>query len=208
MRPRLVIFDFDGTLADSFGWFLRAYDEVAEALGLRRIVAEEVPALRSEPPSALLRHFGVPAWRVPQLALRLRRLQARDIAQIRLFEGIGAMLGDLAARGTMLAIVTSNDSPNVRTVLGGHAAHFAHLACGAAVLGKRTKLCQVLRASGMLPGDALCVGDELRDLDAAQEAGIPFAGVSWGFADPAALHARGAAMVFSSPADILDRLAA
>lgn len=74
MHPRLVIFDFDGTLADSFDWFLRAYDEVAQTLGLRRIAPAELPALRGLPPRALMRHFGVPAWRVPQVALRLRAL--------------------------------------------------------------------------------------------------------------------------------------
>ena len=208
MRPRLIIFDFDGTLADSLTWFLGAYDEVAVSLGLRRIAPDEVPSLRGLQPRALLRHFGVPAWRVPQVALRLRRLQARDIAQIQLFDGVDAMLAQLAARGTLLAMVTSNDVPNVRNVLGRHARHFTHFACGAAVLGKRAKLRQVLRASRTAPEDALCIGDELRDLDAAQQAGIPFAGVSWGFADPAALRASGAAAVFSSPADILGRLTA
>ena len=207
MAPRLILFDFDGTLADSFAWFLRAYDEVADALGLRRIVPEEVPALRHLPPRDLMRHFGVPAWRVPQVALRLRALQARDVATIRLFPGIAETLAALSARGITLAIVTSNDARNVRAILGPDlAALIAHYACGAPVLGKGPRLRKVLRLARMAPTEAIAIGDELRDLDAAREQGIPFGAVTWGYADPDALRGADPAFIFATPHDIVDTL--
>lgn len=205
--PRAFVFDFDGTLADSFAWFLDAYDEAAAALGLMPIPRAEVPALRHLPPRALLRRFGVPAWRIPQVAARIRALQARDIARIGLFPGVPEMLVGLAERGIALAIVTSNTENNVRAVLGGAlAARFTHCACGVAVLGKGVRLRRVLRRAGVAPAEAIAIGDELRDLEAAKDQQIPFGAVTWGYADPEALRAAGADHMFSTPAEILERL--
>ena len=204
MAPRLILFDFDGTLADSFAWFLDAYDEAAAAFGLRPVPRAELPELRRLEPRALLRRFGVPAWRVPLVAARLHALQARDIGRIALFPGIAEVLEGLAARGVVLALVTSNQEANVRAVLGPHAALFAHYACGAPVLGKRTRLRRVLRRAGVAPADALSIGDELRDLEASNAEGIPFGAVAWGYADPGALRDAGAAVAFARPAEILD----
>ncbi|HYF06266.1 MAG TPA: HAD hydrolase-like protein [Acetobacteraceae bacterium] len=207
MNCRLAIFDFDGTLADSFAWFLDAYDEAAAALGLMPIPRDEVPALRHLPPRALLRRFGVPAWRIPQVAARIRALQSRDIARIGLFPGIPEMIAGIAARGVTLAIVTSNSEENVRAVLGeALSARFAHLACGVAVLGKGVRLRRVLRKAGVAPAEAIAIGDELRDLEAAQREGIPFGAVAWGYADPEALRAAGPARMFSTPGDVLAAL--
>ena len=46
MKYRLAIFDFDGTLADSFPFFIRVFDQLADRHGFRRIAPDEVPALR------------------------------------------------------------------------------------------------------------------------------------------------------------------
>lgn len=177
---------------------------MAEALDLQHIVPEELPRLRGLGARALMRHFGLPAWRLPQVAIRLHALQARDIGEIRLFDGVEEMLAGLAARGVTLAIVTSNAEGNVRDVLGPrNAARIARFACGAPILGKASRLRKVLRATGTAPQDALAIGDELRDLEAARRAGIPAGAVTWGFANVEALRAAGPAAMFSSPAEIL-----
>lgn len=122
---------------------------------------------------------------------------------------MGEVLAGLAARGTALAIVTSNDERNVRQVLGvANAACIVHFACGAPVLGKGARLRKVLRKAGVASSEAIAIGDELRDLKAAAEAGIPFGAVTWGYADPKALRAASPAMVFETPAEILAGLGA
>jgi phosphoglycolate phosphatase len=207
MRRRLAIFDFDGTLADSFPWFVEAYGEVAGELGLRVIPPAELASLRGRHAREVMRHLGVPAWRVPQLAARMRDLQARDIGRIALFPGIAEMLDGLAERGVVLAVVTSNAEANVRRVLGpAHEGRIAHYACGAPLFGKRSRFRRVLRAARTPPEAAFAVGDELRDLEAARAEGIPFGAVAWGYATPEALKLGGAAEVFAAPADILAHL--
>ena len=50
---RLVIFDFDGTLADSFPWVLRAMDDVADRFKFRRVREGELEELRTATPARL-----------------------------------------------------------------------------------------------------------------------------------------------------------
>jgi phosphoglycolate phosphatase len=207
MRYRLAIFDFDGTLADSFDWFLGAYDQVAGELGFRRVPAEEVASLRGVHARDILRRLEVPTWKMPQAAARMRALQARDIDRIGLFPGVAEMLEGLAARDVALAVVTSNAEANVRRVLGpDHARRIAHYACGAPLFGKRSRLRRVLRAARVPPAEAFAIGDELRDLEAARAEGIAFGAVSWGYGAPEALRGAGPTEVFAEPADILARL--
>ena len=77
-----------------------------------------------------------------------------------------------------------------------------HYACGAGLFGKPPKLRQVLRRYGMQPAEALYVGDEMRDAEAARAVGIAFAAVSWGFATPEALRRQTPERLFASVAEI------
>ena len=108
----------------------------------------------------------------------------RGIGQIRLFPGVGQLLADLAGRGVVLAVVSSNSIDNVRQVLGPeNAARIGHYECGASICGKRPKLRAVLRASGVPAVEAIAIGDEIRDLEAARAEGIAFGAVSWGYTE-------------------------
>jgi phosphoglycolate phosphatase len=150
-RYDLLIFDFDGTLADSFPFFVEAFDTVADTHRLRRLDRSRVDELRGCELPQLMRHIGLPRWKLLPVAMQFRALMAQDIASIRLFDGVRELLRAEAARGTVLALVTSNSEPNVRAVLGDDARLFAHVECGAALFGKRRRLRRVVQASGVPP---------------------------------------------------------
>ncbi|MEZ5833797.1 MAG: HAD hydrolase-like protein [Dongiaceae bacterium] len=184
MRYRFALFDFDGTLADSMNWFLGIFDQVADRFGYRRLKPGDRERLRGLETRAILQELGVPVWKLPRIAKHARDLATRDIDSIRLFPGAAEMLADVRARGVTIAVVSSNAEANVRRVLGPAADHVAHLACGARLFGKASKVRDVLRAAGANTGHTVLVGDEARDIDAAREAGIASAAVAWGYADP------------------------
>lgn len=207
MRYRLAIFDFDGTLADSFPWFLSVVNHLADEHGFRRIEEHEIESLRGQAARQIVAHLGVPAWKLPRVAHGMRQHMARDIGQIPLFPGVDRLLQGLAARGVRLAVVTSNSIENVRQVLGpGNAKLIQHYACGASMFGKRVKLRAVLRDSGVPAAGAIAIGDEVRDLEAARTEGIAFGAVAWGYTHPEALHAHDPEETFSSLEEILEKL--
>jgi phosphoglycolate phosphatase len=203
-RYRLAIFDFDGTLADSFGWFAGVFNDVADRYGFRRTEAHEVNDLRGRGAREVLARLGIPAWKLPLIARHIRLRMARDIDRIKPFPGTDAMLRGLAARGVRLAVVSSNSAANVRHVLGPDLAPLIHhYGCGASIFGKRPKLRAACRAAGVAPAETLCIGDELRDLWAARAEGIPFGAVSWGYTTPEVLRSAGPEEVFTSAEEIL-----
>ena len=205
MKYDLVIFDFDGTLADTFPFFVDAYGIVAEKHGLARLDHGQLDTLRTLDTRQLMAQVGLPLWKLPGVARHFRQLMAGRIEQIALFDGIPALLRQLAAQGTRLAIVSSNSAGNVRRVLGPEqAALFAHIECGAALFGKRSKLRRVVAASGVPRQRVLCLGDELRDIDAAHAEGLACGAVGWGYASTATLAAKGPERLFGS----VDELAA
>ncbi|HEY6554047.1 MAG TPA: HAD hydrolase-like protein [Vicinamibacteria bacterium] len=208
MRYRLAIFDFDGTLADSFSWFLGVMNRLADDHGFRRIEEHEIETLRGRTARQNFADFGVPAWKLPRVGRDFRRHMARDIALIALFPGGDRLLRGLAERGIRTAIVTSNSADNVRRVLGPeNSALIQHYACGVSIFGKRAKLRGVLRDSGIAAAEAICIGDEIRDQEAARAEGIAFGAVSWGYTNPEALLAYEPEEMFSTVDEILQKLA-
>lgn len=208
MRYKLVIFDLDGTLADSFPWFLANVNSVADKFGFRRVGDDEIESLRHAGPRELLAHLNVPRWKLPRISRHMRQLKAQHVG-IRLFPGVDDMLQALAAKGVAMAMVSSDHETNVRRTLGpANVARIEHFACGASVFGKATKFKRVMRRAGVGARDTLAIGDEVRDLEAARKAGISFGAVAWGFANPKALVARGSDEFFAAVNDIPTRFAA
>ncbi|WP_279359850.1 HAD hydrolase-like protein [Methylobacterium indicum] len=197
---RLVVLDFDGTLADTFPWFARVLPGVADRYGFRRPTADEVEALRALDARGVMRRLGVAGWKLPFIARHMHGLAARDAGALALFPGIPALLGRLREGGIALALVSSNREDVVRRVLGPDCAGLiGHYACGAGVFGKARRFAAVVRASGVSPGRVLCLGDELRDHAAAARAGLAFGAVTWGYTRGPALAAAGPAHLFATP---------
>jgi phosphoglycolate phosphatase len=207
MRYRLALFDFDGTLADSYAWFLGVVNRFADEHGFRRIEEPEIETLRGQSARQVMGALGLPAWKLPRIAHQMRREMATDIGRIALFPGMDQVLRGLADRGVELAVVTSNSQENVRRVLGPEISELIRCyACGASIFGKRPKLRAVLRASGIPAREAIAIGDEIRDLEAARAEGIAFGAVAWGYTRPEALRAHGPEEMFAEPGEILRRL--
>ncbi|WP_253372948.1 MULTISPECIES: HAD hydrolase-like protein [Methylorubrum] len=198
-RYRLVAFDFDGTLADTFPWFCANLNDVAARYRFRRVEASESERMRGLSARAILKDLRIPAWKVPLIARHMRALATRDAPQMRLFAGISEMLAGLDAAGFTLAVVSSNSEANVRCALGASAGDIRHYACGASLFGKARHLRAVARAAGIDPAAMLAVGDEIRDADAAAQAGCAFAAVAWGYNSPAALAGTRPAFLFAEP---------
>lgn len=179
----LVVFDFDGTLADSAAWMLRNLNVVGQRIGLRPISDEEAQQLRGMGHREMLRQIGLPLWKLPSLATEMRRRLRADLDEVKLFAGAAELLQRLDERGLRLAIVSSNSEENVRHVLGEVAeARIDVFECSASLFGKARKLRRAMQRLGIAPEATLCVGDESRDIEAAREVGAASGAVLWGYA--------------------------
>ncbi len=207
VRFRLVMFDFDGTLADTMPWVLGVSDRLADEFKFRHVDRSQINDLRSHDARTLLKLHQIPLWKVPLIAHRFRELMAAEISQITPFPGIPDLLRRLANQGRRLAIVTSNSTENVRSVLGPEIGGLIqHYEGGASIFGKRGKLKRVVRRSGVRPEQAIFIGDEIRDAQAARHAGLAFGGVCWGYTHPEALRIHAPALMFETIEDMASKL--
>jgi phosphoglycolate phosphatase len=206
---KLVIFDFDGTLADSARWLSEELNPLARRFGFREVSAAQIEELRGCDSRGVLARLGVPAWKLPFIARHLRRRMKQDAEAIPLVPGAKALLRRLAGQGVVLGVVSSNSADNVRRILGPEAAALVeHYACGAGLFGKAAKFRKVLRRARIAATETLCIGDETRDIEAARQAGLACGAVAWGYATRDVLAAGAPTWLFETPDEVATRLAA
>lgn len=204
MSYRLAIFDFDGTLADSFPFFVSVFNQIADTHGFRRVSADQAQHLRHHDTRTLMRHIGMPAWKLPLASRSFIGLMRENAEHIPLFDGIGEVLRTLDREGVRLAIVSSNSEQNVRLVLGpGLSALFGHYECGISMFGKAGRIRKVVKRAAVPAAHALYVGDQALDAEAARKAGVAFGAVSWGYAPIEALRRAAPDREFGTPAELL-----
>jgi phosphoglycolate phosphatase len=192
----LAIFDFDGTLADSFPWFIASLDQTADHFGLKRVDPDEIESLREMSSRDALNHLKVPMLKLPAITLYMHNLFAEGMHDIALFPGAADTLVALHEAGIKLALVSSNAEANVRPVLGAASEVIDHYACGASLWGKAQKFGGVLRALRQSRAHTISIGDEIRDIDAAHQAGLTAGVMTFGYNSRSALERRGPEFLF------------
>ena len=181
MRYSLVLFDFDGTLADSLSRALAIYHEIAPGLGLKPIL--DVEAARMMPTRKLLRHLGVRFWRLPRVLRAYQAAAAEHAHEQRLHPGIADVLRTLHASGHRLGILSSNREDVIRTCLRANGVEqlFAFVIGYPKLFGKAKALRAILKQEKLDRSSVLFVGDELRDLEAGRKTKVATVAVTWGF---------------------------
>jgi phosphoglycolate phosphatase len=202
MRYRLVVFDFDGTLADSLASVAAIFNRLAPRFRLRPLADPE--AARSVPTRQLLKQMGVSFWKLPRLVKAFRAEAAVGAESLRLFDGLAAALAELAGRGVALGVLSSNGEEAIRRCLraNGVEGYFAFVVGHPKLFGKAAALRRILKAERAARGEVLYVGDELRDVEAAAKAGVAVAAVTWGFHTEALLAAAGPTYLVRTPGEL------
>jgi phosphoglycolate phosphatase len=202
---RLAIFDFDGTLADSFTVFAESVNALAVRHRFRQVEQHEVHTLRQLGATEVLEELHLPLWRVPAVLSDFRKVMRQRIDEIQPFPGVIDALQTMAAQGHVkLALATSNSISNVKAVLGSSVLDcFAAVECGSSLFGKPHRLRRILATTQIDNAKAIYIGDEIRDAVAAQRVGVSFGAVAWGYTDPQALARVNPARIFYVPSDLL-----
>jgi phosphoglycolate phosphatase len=199
----LAIFDFDGTLADSLPWFVSSLDRTCDRFGLRRVKPEEIGTFRDLSSREVLNRLAMPRLRLPVLAAYMRRQFGENREKIPLFPGASDMLRSLHAAGVKIALVSSNAEDNVRHVLGPATHLVHHYACGASLWGKAVKFRRAVRTLRQSASTTTTIGDEIRDIEAARQAGLHAGAITFGYNSRNALASAHPDHLFDSYEDLV-----
>lgn len=179
-RNKAIIFDFDGTIADSFPTALRI---VHDLFGWH-LSQDDVSRLRGMKTLQILRELHIPLWRAPFLAAKVRRRMIAQMDQIPIIPGLDQTV-KLLAREYKLFVVSTNSAANVQAFLRRFDIDTAFVAlCGGALpWNKARMLKRLLRAQLLQKADTWYVGDTDMDIAAAHRAGIRAVAVAWGYSN-------------------------
>lgn len=206
MRYTFVLWDFDGTLADTFACMVSAYNKLAERRGLRSI--EDPEAARALTPQALLRTLHIPLLSIPSLLIGVLAAVRRDMPDVRLFPNIPEVLDTLRRKGCRMSVLSSNSRDNILACLqaNGVASHFESVIGYRRIVGKGEGIRRYLKDRCVAGERAVYVGDEVRDIAAARKAGIDVAAVSWGYNTRKLLNEHAPDFLIERPEQLLTLL--
>lgn len=199
----VIIFDFDGTIADSFDYvagFLAGESKAS------KLDDQQKAGLRGQPMAAMARQLGHHWWQLPRLFFRGRQRMGQAIKHVKPFTGMPEVIRKLHEEGHELFIVSSNAAGTVRAFLADQKLNscFLEVYGGISLFGKAPALRRLLRNQHIQRGNAVYVGDELRDVQAAQSVKLHVIAVTWGFARPDDLKALKPTAIAQNPTDLIN----
>ena len=216
MTPRrAVLFDFDGTFADTAPDLCAALNHLRAQQALAPLDVEAVRPYASMGARGLLRvGFGLTPDDAQFPGLReafLARYDAEVCAQSTLFEGIPELLRELGERDMRWGIVTNKATRFATRIVAALGVRPDCFVCGDSTPHLKPHPAPMLLAAQQLriePSDCLYLGDDLRDIQAARAAGMRPVAVEWGYTSPdtEGPASWNADFVLARPQDLIARL--
>lgn len=204
MEENVLIFDFDGTIADTFQHLIKISNRLSTQFHFNKVEPHEVEELKNKTSQEVCRHLKVTPLTIPFILAKAKRELHKDIASIQPREGIEKVLRDLKSAGYKIGILTSNSLKNVKKFLETHKLDlFDFIHTSPKFWGKGKGLCQLMDRNNLKPQEVIYIGDETRDIEAAQKAGIRVAAVTWGYNSPKILKKHNPDYLVDEPAELV-----
>ncbi|MBM3983106.1 MAG: HAD-IA family hydrolase [Planctomycetes bacterium] len=174
-----ALFDFDGTLADSFAAIAASTNHVRASYGLPALPEAEVRGYVGYGLAQLMADLA-PGAPVDEAVARYRAHHAGVmVAETRLMPGVAAALAELARRGVRMGVCSNKRVEFTRELVAalGLAEYFACV-LGPDDVGQRAKpdpamLLEGVNRLGTAATETLYVGDMIVDVQTARAAGLP-----------------------------------
>lgn len=175
---KAVIFDFDGTIADTLEEVIKILHDIAG----REFGKKRIEHFRGLTFHEMLTELGIPFYKIPFFVKFGREKLAKKILEIHLHKHARELFKQLEKRGYLTGIISSNLETNVRKFLKNKGVkEFDFIECGSTLFGKHFLLKKAIKRFGFRKDEVIYVGDEVRDIEAAHKAGIKIISVTWGF---------------------------
>lgn len=205
MDKNYIIFDFDGTIADTLELSFDIYNGIAQEYGCRPARKEDRELLKTRKPQEILMSYGITKLKLFALLLRIRKELAAHIPDVNPAKDIIPALRDIKNAGFSMGILTSNSARNVSMFLevNNLSDIFDFIYSGKSYFGKAKVIRRSLDHEKISPENVIYVGDETRDVEASRKAAISVIAVTWGLSPLEALAATHPDQIAETPEELL-----
>lgn len=206
MTQKVIIFDFDGTIADTVDALVNIANNLAVEFRYAQITPEELVRLRNLTSREIFNYSGIPLFKIPFLLKKVKRELRNKIPELKPIPGIQEALVELKDNGNRLGIITSNSKGNVKEFLKINNLDnlFEFIHPGVTIFGKNTIINNVMRQKHLKTQDVIYVGDETRDIEASKKAQVKVVSVTWGFNSEEALAKQNPDFLIHHPRELVE----
>lgn len=202
---KTIVFDFDGTLSDSMPIFLDVINILAREFDYPQVDQKREQELRMmSTKKFMLEELKLSKLHVMSFEKRAREECLKRVDDLVLFDGVKEVIQDLKEQGYRVGILSSNSQEVIESVLQRYNVRVDFVYSGSSLFGKSRVIGAMLKEHKITKDDVVYVGDELRDVEACQTAGVNMVAVDWGFNAKEAFKAVGVDAV-SSPQELLQK---
>jgi len=196
-----LIFDFDGTICDSFDALLEVINPILKKIRKSELTKEEI---REKGSPRLLKERGIPKILLPIIVIYVRHKLAQIIPNQKPFTNIRRVVMDLSKKHT-LGIVTSNSTKNISEFLKNNDLDkfFTFVYQSVNYLDKSARISNALVEHNLKSKNSYFIGDETRDIHAAKHAGIKAIAVTWGLEGETLLKTANPDRIINKPTELL-----
>lgn len=200
-----VIFDFDGTIADSLDLALEIYEEMSIKYNLKKVTKDELQMLSNMTIKDKLKYAGVPFYKIPQISIDSLIRYKQLIHDLKPFSSIREMLLELKKMGLLISIISSNSIENINEFLHKSDFEFFDQVISANNLfGKDITIKRYMKEFKVAKEEIIYVGDELRDIEACKKIPVKIIAVTWGFDSQQLLESEKPDYLVHSPREIVE----
>ncbi len=204
MKIPILVFDFDGTIADTHHFIVQISNQLAKEYNFSQMTSEEAEMLKDKTTQEIIKHLNVPFLKIPAILARAKLEFSKGVDALSPFAGLKEILWDLKRSGIALGILSSNSLENVARFLENNQINmFDFIQTTTKVWSKDTSLRKLMKQRGFSAQEVLYVGDEVRDITAAKRLGVRVAAVTWGYNSSNALKKHQPDFLLDKPQDLL-----
>ncbi|MBD2773519.1 HAD-IA family hydrolase [Iningainema tapete] len=205
MSKKAIIFDFDGTIADTVDALVSIANRLAKEFGYTPISSEELAILKNLSAREIIKQSKIPLFKIPFLVKKVKAELKNKIKELKPIAGIQDALIELKSDGHKLGIITSNSKDNVTAFFQVNNLDnlFDFVYSGVTIFGKNTIINNALKQQQIKSQDVIYVGDETRDVEASKKANIKVVAVTWGFNSKEVLARQNPDFLIQEPMELL-----
>lgn len=199
-----IIFDFDGTIANTEHIFLESINKYAKTFGYPRTSVETLDQLKNNALADLIKLYKINFIKLPFLARAVLIDMSKRLTEAKLFPGIKDCLLELKAQGKDIYILSSNSKGNINKFFKNENLEiFKDVYTSFNLFGKAAKIKALTKKYKISIDSCIYVGDEVRDIVACKEAGLKIISVDWGFNSNQLLNTYNPDYLISNPSEII-----
>lgn len=207
MKKTLLIFDFDGTIADTLLIAVRIINEVGQEFDLPHVDRDQFMELKHKSVPELMKMAGLSWLKLPLFINQARKKFRLHLKQVKPIIGMPEILTILKNRGYRMGIVTSNTQEGVNAFLHAYGLeHFEFVHAPNSIFDKSKTIKEIMHTYHLKPAQVTMIGDEIRDVEAAHKVGIESIAVTWGFNSEQLLLTGSPNHLVKNPQDLLTLL--